>query len=64
MTFFWVAKFSNSFFGVLEIPDIFVGEGQMLGPSLRMKKKMRVPHVGMEVRWCTVGRVRVAKKDA
>ena len=31
---FFVAKI-----GVLEIPDIFGGEGQMLGPSLRVKKK-------------------------
>ena len=27
-------------FGVLEITGIFGGERQMLGPSLRMKKKM------------------------
>ena len=24
---FWVAKFSNIFLGILEIPDIFGGEG-------------------------------------
>ena len=34
--FFGLLKF-QIFFGVLEIPDIFWGEGQMLGPSLRMK---------------------------
>ena len=32
--FFGLLKF-QIFFGVLEIPDIFWGEGQMLGPSLR-----------------------------
>ena len=31
------------YFGMLEIPYFLVGEGLMLGPSLRMKKKMRVP---------------------
>ena len=36
---FWAAKISNIFFVVLEIPDIFWGEGQMLGLSLRMQKK-------------------------
>ena len=37
-----VVKISN-IFGVLEIPDIFWGEGQMLGPSLRMLKKLEYP---------------------
>ena len=36
--FLGLLKF-QTFFGVLEIPDIFGGEGQMLSPSLRMKKK-------------------------
>ena len=36
--YFWLAKISN-IFGVLEIPDIFGGEGWMLGPSLRLEKK-------------------------
>ena len=31
------------FFGVLGIPDMFLGERQMLGPNLRMEKKIRVP---------------------
>ena len=31
------------FLGVLEIPDIYWGEQQMLGPSLRMKKKSEYP---------------------
>ena len=34
-------KISN-FFGVLETPDIFLGERKMLSRSLHMKKKMRV----------------------
>ena len=41
--FFGVAKISNIFFWVLEIPDIFLGEGQMLGPSLCMQKKCEFP---------------------
>ena len=36
--FFGLLKF-HIFFGVLEIPDIFWGEREMLDPSLRMKKK-------------------------
>ena len=36
--FFGVAKISNIFLGVLEIPDICGGEGKMLGASLRMQK--------------------------
>ena len=35
---FGLLKF-QIFFGVLEIPDIFLGERWMLGPSLHMKKK-------------------------
>ena len=31
------------FLGVLEIPDIFWGERQMLGPSLHMRKKIEYP---------------------
>ena len=37
--FYGVAKIANIVLGVLEIPDIFGGEWQMLGPSLHMKKK-------------------------
>ena len=37
--FFWVAKFSNIFWGCLKFLIFFLGEGQMLGPSLRMQKK-------------------------
>ena len=36
--FLGIAKF-QIIFVVLEIPDIFWGERQMLGPSLRMMKK-------------------------
>ena len=36
--YFGGAKITN-IFGVLGIPDISWGEGYMLGPSLRMKKK-------------------------
>ena len=36
---FWVAKISNIFCG-LEISNIFWGERKMLGPSLRMQKKL------------------------
>ena len=39
---FWVAKVSNIFFGLLEIPDFFWG-GWMLGPSLPMKKNESTP---------------------
>ena len=37
--FFWVAKISNIFLGCLKFLIFFGGEGQMLGPSLRMQKK-------------------------
>ena len=37
--FFWVAKISNIFWGCLKFLIFFWGEGQMLGPSLRMQKK-------------------------
>ena len=30
----------QTFFGVPEIPDIFLGERYMLGPSLRIQKKL------------------------
>ena len=36
---FWVAKISNIFLGCLKFLIFFGGEGQMLGPSLRMQKK-------------------------
>ena len=36
--FLGLLKF-QTFFGVLDIPGMFWGEKQMLGPSLRMKKK-------------------------
>ena len=36
--FFGLLKF-QIFFGVLEIPDIFLGQRLRLGPSLHMKKK-------------------------
>ena len=37
--FFWVAKISNILLGCLKFLIFFWGEGQMLGPSLRMQKK-------------------------
>ena len=37
--FFGVAKISNIFLGCLKFLIFFGGEGQMLGPSLRMQKK-------------------------
>ena len=49
---FGVAKISNIFLGVFEIPDIFGGggggggvNGRYWAPSLRMEKIMRVPHL-------------------
>ena len=39
---FGVAKVSKNFWGMPDISDIFLCEQKMLGPSLRMKKKMRV----------------------
>ena len=36
---FGVAKISNNFWCMPDIPDIFCCEQQMLGPSLCMKKK-------------------------
>ena len=41
--FFWVAKISNVFFGCLKFLIFFGGEGQMLGPSLRMQKNESTP---------------------
>ena len=38
-TFFWVAKISNVFWGCLKFLVFLGGEGQILGPSLRIKKK-------------------------
>ena len=35
---FGLLKFQKNF-GVLEIPDFFWGEWEMLGPNLRMKKR-------------------------
>ena len=32
---------------MLEIPDMFLGERYMLGPSLRMKKKWEYPSPGL-----------------
>ena len=40
--FFWVAKISI-FFGVLEIPDIFLGGTVDAGPKPTYTEKMRVP---------------------
>ena len=40
---FWVAKISNIFLGCLKFLIFFGGEWQMLGPSLRMKKKWEYP---------------------
>ena len=47
--FFWVAKISNIFSGSLKFLIFFGGERQMLGPSLRMQKKMRVPPLGFKI---------------
>ena len=35
--FFWIAKISNIFLGCMKFLIFFWGEGQMLGPSLRMQ---------------------------
>ena len=43
MNNFWAIKILWIFFGVLQIPDIFWGEWEMLGPSRRMKKKESTP---------------------
>ena len=37
-----VAEISN-IFGVLDIPNIFYGKHEILGPSLRMQKKREYP---------------------
>ena len=43
--FFGVAKISNIYFGRLKFLIFLGGEGYMLGPSLRMKKKYEyTPH--------------------
>ena len=36
---FWVAKISNIFLGMPDIPNYFWGKQSKLSPSLRMKKK-------------------------
>ena len=41
--FFWVAKISNIFWGCLKFLIFFFGERLMLGPSLRMRKKLEYP---------------------
>ena len=48
--FFGLLKF-QIIVRVLEIPDIFGGEGLMLDPSLLMKKYMRVPSPSGAVHW-------------
>ena len=45
--FFLVAKISNIFLGLLKFLIFLGGEGQMLGPSLRMKKNESTPHPGI-----------------
>ena len=40
---FGVAKISNIFWGCLKFLIFFGGEWQMLGPSLRMQKKIEYP---------------------
>ena len=48
---FWVAKISNIFWGVLEIPDILLGLMVDAGPEPKYEEKMRVPPWG----YCTKG---------
>ena len=43
---FRVAKISNIFWGCLKFLILFWGEWLLLGPSLPMKKKMKVPRWG------------------
>ena len=54
--FFWVAKISNMFWGCLKFLIYFFflgggGEREMLGPSLRMNKKYKVPPPPPPVTW-------------
>ena len=44
--FCWVAKISNIFFGVLEIPDIFLGWMVEAGSEPTYEEKIRVPPWG------------------
>ena len=41
--FFWIDKISNIYLGCLKFLIFLGGEGKMLGPSLRLQKKMRIP---------------------
>ena len=41
--FFWVAKISNIYLGFLKFLIFLGGEGYVLGPSLRLQTKMRIP---------------------
>ena len=42
-TFLGVAKISNTFWGMPDIPDIFFWKQMIMGPSLCMKKKLEYP---------------------
>ena len=53
---FWVAKISNIFLGCLKFLIFFRGEQYMLGPSLRMRKKLEYPPPpGCELRYRPIG---------
>ena len=45
--FFWVAKISNIFLGCLKFMILFWGVQKMLGPSLRIRKKLEYPPWGV-----------------